>query len=452
MPPIHTSSSFNNITKKEDKQENLLRTIGIFGLSTNIINIIVGSGIFVLPAIVAAGMGAGGIIAYLFCGLLIGLIMLCFAEVGSKITTTGGLYTYIETAFGKYAGFLSGNLYLMAVLAADAAVSNALVNILAVAFPLFESQIIRLLFLLIIFLGLAGFNILGIKQGIGLVKLLVVAKILPLLLLVIIGSFKIEIASISIETWPEFGQLGTTSLVLFFAFMGGETGLNVSGEVKKPNKNIPRAIFAGITTVVVLYVFIQLVAQGVLGDELADQNAPLAETAARVFGSQGFMLLTAGAAVSMFGYLSGSILNMPRVVYALSRDRVIPVKAFSKVHSRFKTPHLAILTYAVAGFVIAAFGTFEKLAVIATGGLLLQYLGVALAVIKLRYTRKSRPGEFKIPGGLIVPLLSVGIIAYFLSKMTYAQAMGTLAATILLTIIYIINRKISIENKNTKKL
>ncbi len=423
------------------QEENLLRTVGVFGLSTNIINIIVGSGIFVLPAIVAAGMGAGGIFAYLFCGLLIALIMLCFAEVGSKITTTGGLYTYIETAFGKYAGFLSGNLYLIAVLSADAAVSNALVKVLSAAFPIFESQMIRLSFLLIIFLGLAGFNILGIKQGIGLVKFLVVAKILPLLLLVVIGSFKIEIANISIETWPDFEQLGITSLVLFFAFMGGETGLNVSGEVKSPNKNIPRAIFAGITTVVVLYVFIQLVAQGVLGDELADQNAPLAETAARVFGPKGFILLTAGAAVSMFGYLSGSIMNMPRVVYALSRDRVIPVKAFSKVHPRFKTPHLAILTYAVAGFVIAAFGTFEKLAVIATGALLIQYLGVALAVIKLRYTRKSLPGEFKIPGGLTVPLLSVGIIVYFLLKMTYIQAMGALAAIILLTIIYIINRK-----------
>lgn len=435
---------------KEDKQENLLRTIGVFGLSTNIINIIVGSGIFVLPAIVAAGMGAGGVFAYLFCGLLIAMVMLCFAEVGSKITTTGGLYTYIETAFGKYAGFLSGNLYLIATLAADAAVSNALVNILAAAFPVFESQIIRFSFLLVLFLGLASFNILGIKQGIGLVKFLVVAKILPLILLVVIGSFKIEIANISVETWPDFEQLGITSLVLFFAFQGGETGLNVSGEVKSPNKNIPKAIFVGITTVVFLYVFIQLVAQGVLGDELADQKAPLAETAARVFGSKGFILLTAGAAVSMFGYLSGSILNMPRILYALSRDQVIPVKAFSKVHLRFKTPHIAILTYAVAGFVIAALGTFEKLAVIATGGLLLQYLGVALAVIKLRYTRKSGPGEFRIPGGLTVPLLSVGIIIYFLSKMTYAQAMGALAATILLTIIYTINRKINNKNKVTK--
>lgn len=121
-----------------NKQENLIRTISVYGLSSNIVNVIIGSGIFVLPAIVAAGMGASGVFAFLFCGLLIALIMLCFAEVGSKITTTGGLYTYIETAFGNYAGFLSGNLYLVTVLLADAAVSNALVNILAAAFPMSE--------------------------------------------------------------------------------------------------------------------------------------------------------------------------------------------------------------------------------------------------------------------------------------------------------------------------
>ncbi len=428
---------------KINKQENLLRTIGVFGLSSNIINVIIGSGIFVLPAIVAAGMGASGVFAYLFCGMLIALIMLCFAEVGSKITTTGGLYTYIETAFGKYAGFLSGNLYLAAVLLADAAVSNALADILAAAFPVFESEVVKVFFLFVVFFGLAFINILGVKQGVGLIKFLVIAKILPLLLLIVLGLPKVSMTNISIEALPGFEQLGATSLILFFAFIGGETGLNVSGEVKKPNKNIPKSIFIGITAVLIIYILIQLVAQGVLGDTLADQKAPLAETARTIFGNTGFLILTAGAAVSMFGYLSGAILNMPRVLYALSRDRVIPVKAFGTVHSKLKTPHLAILTYAAVGFIIAALGSFEKLAVIAVGGILLQYLGVSLAVIKLRYTQKAKPDEFKIPGGVTVPILSAGIIIYFLAKMTYAEAIGTLIITILLTIVYLINRRVT---------
>jgi len=427
---------------KHNKQENLLRTIGVFGLSSNIVNVIIGSGIFVLPAIVAAGMGASGALAYLFCGILIALIMLCFAEVGSKITATGGLYTYIETAFGKYAGFLSGNLYLATVLLADAAVSNALVNILAAAFPVFESEVIRLLFLFVIFFGLAFINILGVKQGVNLIKFLVIAKILPLLLLIVLGLPKVSPSNLSIEALPGFEQLGATSLILFFAFIGGETGLNVSGEVKNPNKNIPKSIFIGIAVVLIIYILIQLVAQGVLGDALADQKAPLAETARTIFGTTGFLVLTAGAAVSMFGYLSGAILNMPRVLYALSRDRVIPVKAFGTVHSKFKTPHLAILAYAFVGFTVAALGSFEQLAVIATGGILLQYLGVALAVIKLRFTKKSKPDEFKIPGGFTVPILSAGIVIYFLSKMTYAETLGALVFTVLLTVVYLVNKKV----------
>jgi len=427
---------------KINKQENLLRTIGVYGLSSNIVNIIIGSGIFVLPAIVAAGMGASGVLAYLFCGILITLIMLCFAEVGSKVTTTGGLYTYIETAFGKYAGFLSGNFYLAATLLADGAVSNALVNVLAAAFPLFESGGIRLVFLFIVFFGLALINILGIKKGVGLIKFLVIAKILPLLLLIIIGLPQVSLANISFDTFPGLDQLGATSLVLFFAFLGGETGLNVSGEVKKPSRNIPTSIFIAIGVVLIIYLLIQLVTQGVLGDALAYQKAPLAETARNVFGNTGFLILIAGAAVSMFGYLSGSIMNMPRILYALSRDRVIPVKAFGKIHTKFKTPHFAILAYATSGFIIAALGSFEKLAVIATAALLMQYLGVAMAVIKLRFSQKSKPGEFKIPGGPTVPLLAAGITIYFLFKMTFAEAISALVFTVFLTTVYLINKKV----------
>lgn len=425
------------------EKEGLKRQIGVFGLSANIVNIIIGSGIFVLPAIVAGYMEASAVFAYVFCGILIALIMLCFAEVGSKITTTGGLYAYIETTFGKYAGFLSGNLFLVTVLSADAAVSNALVNILSAVFPILESEVVRWFFLFAIFFGFAVINVLGVKQGVNLIKVLVVAKILPLLLLIFLGLPKVSITNISIEAFPDLEELGATSLILFFAFIGGETGLNVSGEVKNPKKNIPKSIFIGITVVLLIYILVQLVAQGVLGDALTDQKAPLAETARAVFGNTGFMILTAGAAVSALGYLSGAILNMPRILFALSRDRVIPVKTFGRIHSKFKTPHFAILTYAMAGFLLAALGSFEQLAVIATGGILLQYLGVSLAVIKLRFTQKSKPGEFKIPGGLIVPILSSGIIIYFLSKMTSTEAIGTLILTLFLTLVYLINRKVT---------
>ena len=342
-----------------EQEEGLKRRVGVLGLSANIINIIIGSGIFVLPAIVASYMGASSIIAYLFCGLLMAMIMLCFAEAGSKITNTGGPYTYIETAFGNYAGFISGFFAIGSNLFADAAVSNALINVIASAYPIFADGWPRFLFLFILFYGLVYINVIGLKQGIGLVKFNTIVKLVPLLLLILIGLKDVSLSNLYFENMPSIKTLGETSLILFFAFQGCETGIIVGGEVINPKRTIPRAILISISTVVIVYVLIQTVSQGVLGSELPNSiAAPLAETAKVSFGSFGYILLIIGAVISMFGYMSGTILNSPRVVYALSRDNIIPIKALSKIHKSFTTPYIAIIVYATIGFTLAISGSF----------------------------------------------------------------------------------------------
>ena len=430
------------------KDKGLKRKIGVLGLSANIINIIIGSGIFVLPAIVAGYMGASGVLAYLFCGFLMAMVMLCFAEAGSKVTNTGGPYTYIEAAFGDYAGFISGVFVIITFFFADAAVSNALVDVLATLSPsFFELDWARTFVLCSLFFGLAFINVLGIKQGIGLVKFNTVIKLLPLLLLVIVGFKDISIDNIVIESLPNLSTLGATSLILFFAFQGCESGLIVGGEVINPKRIVPRAIFISICTVLIVYILIQTVAQGLLGDNLPNYKAtPLAEAAKAVLGESGYMLLIMGAVISMFGYMSGAILNGPRVVYALSRDRILPVKAFSKIHKKYATPYVAIIIYASLGFLFATTGSFQQLAVIATSSMLIVYLGVALSVIKLR-TRDSKDSDsFKIPGGLLVPILAIGIILYFLSNITLNEVIGTVALIGILSLFYWI-RKIRIKTK-----
>ncbi|MGM8363589.1 APC family permease [Flavobacterium sp. ARAG 55.4] len=418
-------------------EEELKRTIGVFGLSANIMNIIIGAGIFALPAIVAASMGAASIIAYIFCGILMALIMLCFAEASSKVTQTGGVYSYIETAFGPYAGFLAGIFTVTGTLLADAAVSNALVNVLGSAHPVFKETLVRLLFLTVVFFGLAFVNVIGIKQGIGLVKMNTVAKLIPLLLLVIFGWEAVSVTNLTIERFPDIQELGKTSLILFFAFQGCESGIVVSGEVINPKRTIPKAIFISITAIVILYMLIQTVAQGVLGSELPQFTAtPLASAANVIFGPVGFIILTVGAAISMFGFLSGDILNNPRTLYALARDKVIPINALAKVHPSFATPYLSIIVYAFIGFLIAVTGNFESLVVIASSSILIVYLGVVLAVIKLRYSQKSGPDEFTIPGGLTIPILSIAIILYFLSNLTQNEIIGTLIAIAVLSLVY----------------
>ena len=168
-------------------KEVLKREIGVFGLTTHMVNSIIGSGIFVLPAIIAAGLGPASIIAYLFCGFLTLLIMFCYAEISSNLTETGGPYLYIERTFGKYAGFVTAFLVLLASIAGDAAISNAIYDIISSSFPFFQNQIIRLIFLLVLFSGLGYINVIGIKSGINFVKLITIMKVIPLLLIILLG-------------------------------------------------------------------------------------------------------------------------------------------------------------------------------------------------------------------------------------------------------------------------
>lgn len=427
--------------------EGLKRRVGVLGLSANIINIIIGSGIFVLPALVAGYMGASGVIAYILCGLLMAMIMLCFAEAGSKVTNTGGPYTYIETAFGDHAGFIGGFFAVGSALFADAAVSNALINVIGSAYPFFAEGWPRLLFLFILFYGLVYINIIGLKQGIGLVKFNTLIKLIPLILLIIIGFKDVSISNLYFENMPSIKTLGETSLILFFAFQGCETGIVIGGEVINPKRTIPRAILISITIVVIVYILIQTVCQGVLGNDLPNFTAdPLAETAKVVMGSFGYTLLTIGAVISIFGYMSGAILNSPRIVYALSRDQVIPIKALSKIHKSFSTPYIAIIVYATIGFILSISGSFEQLAVIASSSMLLLYLGVALSVIKLRTFQELKHDGFKIPGGWLVPILSVAIILYFLSNLSTNEMIGTAITIAVLSLIFLIIKFLKRKN------
>ena len=351
----------------KQKEEGLKRYVGVLGLSANIVNIIVGAGIFVIPAIVAENMGSTSIVAYLFCGVLIALIMLCFAEAGSKVTDTGGGFAYVEAAFGKYPGFLVANIALAGSVLADAAVANALIDIIGSSFAIFKFEWIRILFFAVVFFGLAAINIIGIKQGIGVVKIITLLKLTPLLLLILIGFNDIDVTNLFWDSAPSIKQIGKTSLILIFAFQGGDVGLIVGGEIKNPKKTVPKAIFISILTVLIIYILIQTVTQGILGDQLVNfKEAPLAETANVVFGPIGYTILFIGAALSMFGNLTGVILNNPRMLFALAKDRVIPVKKFAKIHPKYKTPYISILFYAGVGFLIATFGAFEQLINIAS--------------------------------------------------------------------------------------
>jgi len=430
----------------KENDEELKREIGVWGLSANMINSMIGAGIFVLPAVVATGLGSASIIAYLFCGLLITLVMLCFAEVGSRITATGGAYIYIEKSFGKYAGFITAILYLLSSIAGDAAVANAVADIISSLFPFLHGMVFKSVFFISIFIGLAYINVVGVKKGLGFVKIITLMKIVPLLVIIFIGFKDVSVHNLYWESAPSVKQVGEMSLVLFFAFMGAESGLSVSGEVQKPNKTIPQALRLSIIAVLAIYILVQTVSQGILGATLPlFMENPLAEVANLIFGPVGFTLITIGAGVSMFGFLSSEILNTPRILYAASLDKVIPIKKMSLVHNKYATPFISIIVYAGLDLVFALAGGFKQLAIIASAAGLLIYMGVAVATIKLRIKGHSGPQKdfFRIRGGYTVPVLASFVIVWFLSNLSNNELQGLGLFFVIISIIYLsINPKV----------
>ena len=432
------------------KKENLKREIGVRSLTLAILNITAGSGIFIIPAIIAEDLGAAAILAYLVCGALIFLIGLCFAEVGSKTSVSGGVYSYIENAFGPYAGFLANNIYwLGGCIVSDAAIANALVDTLKYFFPFLSNEIYRAALLVFVFGSIALINIRSVKNGVRLIEFATLGKLIPLIAVVVAGAAFLSPENLRWTIEPTVTNLGAASLLLFFAFIGLDGPLSNGGEIKNPKRTVPLGIFFGITAVLLLYISIQLVTQGVLGATVtAHKDAPLAAVANIAFGKWGAIIIIAASALSMLGALGGEILSIPRILFAGARDGLMP-KPLAKVHDRYFTPHVAIAFYASLGLILAISGGFKQLATIASAALLIIYLGVVLSTVKLRrkdtaITEKT----FRVPGGIIVPLLATAAIVWLLSNLSRQEFAGIGIFMIVFSIIYFTMKQVKKKKQN----
>jgi amino acid transporter len=265
-------------------------------------------------------------------------------------------------------------------------------------------------------------------------------KLLPLVLLIGAGVFALDPAKLAWPGWPSSEALGSTVLLLIFAFAGIEVALVPSGEVRDPARTVPRAVGLALCVTTVLYLTIQAVAQGVLGSELqANASAPLASAAGRLLGDAGRTLVLLGGTVSMFGYLSGDMLASPRSIFAFGRDALLP-RAFATVHARFHTPAVAIATHAVLIAALAATSAFTVLALLSNVGVLtLYFLGCAAA---LRFVlRADAPADaLRLPGERVIPVLAMAVILWILVHATlreFAVLAVTLASA---TVLYLVRR------------
>jgi len=415
------------------QDEGLLRVIGTGAVALAVVNMVIGAGIFALPGIVAAELGSAAIIAYFICSATVALIFLCYAEVGSRIARSGGSYAYIEEAFGPFVGFIASVLYWFGWgVLADAAITVIMVDSLAVLFPILEQSIPRAVFIVALLVILATVNVRGVKAGVNLFVFNTIAKLVPLVLLLVVGLFAIEIKNLAIPEWPSAASLAAATVILFYAFTGAESALCTSGEIKNPARTVPLGLLIGLCGILLLYVGLQVVSQGVLGAELAEHTkTPLVAVATEVFGEWGGKMLIAGAVISIYSSLSGDMLAAPRVIFASAQDDNLP-KVLSRVHPKYKTPYVAIIFIAAIVTVFALSGTFKTLAIVATGSILLIYLAVSLAVLRLRQ-RDGMPkeGEYTVPFGPVIPILSCLFVVGLLIQIPVDEAVtvGALIGT-----------------------
>ena len=424
----------------------LKRVIGAGGLALTAVNIIVGAGIFGLPSIVAAGLGAGAVLAYAVCAVLVGLVGLCFAEAGSRVGGAGGLYAYVTVPFGSVVGGVAGTLLWFATgAAASAAVVNLLVDTLAAVTPVLGGSLPRAVLIVSLYGVLAAVNVRGTRSGLRLNALLALVKLVPLVLLALAGIFLIRGANLQWTGVPTLPALGHGVVVIFFAFMGLETALCTSGEVRDPARTVPRAILMALTLVTVLYVTLQLTAQGVLGTDLPQTDAPLVAVARAVWGTWGAGLMVAATLLSLTGLLTGDALCSPRILYALAERGQLPGR-LSIVHRRYHTPAFAIAAYAIICATLAVSGSFRQLVLIASSGTLCVYLVCCLGVLRLRARKVPTETEpFRAPGGPFVPLAASAIIVGALLSLQWNELIAALGLILAAGTAYLLQERAQVR-------
>ena len=419
-PRSGSSTTSDPAAAPPDSAPRLLRAVGLAGLTAIAVNGVVGSGIFVLPATVFGLAGAAAPAAHLLAALLMALVVACFAEAGSTFVETGGPYLYARAAFGEFAGFLVGWMFFLSRLAGAAAIANAFVAYLGYVAPSLGSGAGRVAAITVAVGGLAALNFLGVRAGSRAVNLLTVAKLVPLLIFVGAGLFVVDTSRVTLLALPELGSLRQAALLLVFAYGGFENACVPAEEALNPRRHLPVALLSTIGAVAILYVLIQVVAQGALPD-LATSRTPLASAARNVLGEPGALMVTAGAIVSTLGSISALALVGPRILYAFARHGQLPA-ALGAIHPRRLSPHWAVVVFALLTWAVALGGGFAQLAAMSAVARLLFSASTCLAVPVLRRRQPASERGFALPGGPFIPLLAAGLSVWLLSGVTSTQA------------------------------
>lgn len=422
----------------KNSRSELVRGMGRWDLIALIINLIIGAGIFGLPSKVFYLAGSYSILAYVGCSILMGLIMLSFAEVSSRFSSTGGPYLYALRAFGPFIGYEVGWLMWLTRITAFAAVCNLLVTYIAFFWPAATSSTWRPVLIIGIVVTLTIINLIGIRKSAVVNNFFAIGKLIPILLFIIVGLFFIDPQNISFESAPDYSSWSNAMMILVFAFTGFEISTINAGEVKDPRRNFPFSMLIVLAFVVIIYILIQVVCIGTLPG-LSNSERPLVDAANLFVGPIGALVITVGAVLSMTGSLNATMLGCTRLPFALAQHKQAP-KILQFTHPKFKTPWLSIIISSAA--ILAVSLTYSFITAVTMNVIikLITYGIVCMSLPALRKNKNIEPARYKLRGGIIVAVLAFIICIWLLSRSTFNEVLQLAIAISIGAVLFMTNR------------
>lgn len=424
------SDKKNELVESNDATK-LKRDIGLFGAAFLALNSMIGAGIFALPGKVAVNAGMLSPWLFLVVGALFISIVLTFAELSSYYDRTGGPVLYATDAFGPLAGFSTGWAIYLSRMTAFAANANVMAVYLASLHDVFASDIARGMIITVVTVGLTWANLAGVRDGIRAMAVFTVLKITPLVLLILLGLGQVTGATLVPGAPFIIEELGGTTLLLIYAYVGFETLGVTAGETSNPRRTLPRAFVGSMLGTSLLYFLIVLVFVSVIpADRYGD--ATLIDVGRSLAGPLGGLVIALTAVFSIGGNLSGSMLAAPRLIFSMAENGMLP-RWFGHVHSRYATPDRSILVMGSMALTLALTGSFVKLAVASSVVRLLGYLVciAALPAIRRNADAAARQKAFRLKGGYTIPVIGLIICLWLLAQ---SKTESWIAVSILLGI------------------
>jgi amino acid transporter len=417
-----------------NQAEGLQRGIRKWDLVAVAINGIIGAGIFGLPAKVYALIGTYSLIAFVACAVVVILIILCFAEVSSRFDETGGPYRYAREAFGPAVGFEVGWLTWLARLTAFAANCNLMVSYLGFFWPAANTALGRAVIIVGVVVALAAVNIIGVRQATITSDLFTIGKLVPMLIFIVAGLFFLNPHAFTFGPSPPAGAFSQSVLLLIYAFTGFEMAVIPAGEIRNPQRNLPRALLIASAVVAVVYIFIQVVCIGTL-PELAASSKPLADAAQKFLGTAGAAIISAGAIISIAGNLNILVLSGSRIPFAIAEQKQLP-SFLARVHRRSFTPHVSIVITASLMMVLTLKSSFVAALTISAIARLVTYAVTCAALPVLRRRSDVPKAMFRLPGGPGIAIAALLLAAWLLANSTVKEAVQATIVAVIGLLIY----------------